>query len=215
MKNILLIIGLFLLAPQIHAMKFRTYSLAELVESADAIVIARINVRDGAIRANIHRSLKGHAGTDVVVDSFSVRTEDKASFNNGETAILFLQKEENGRRLLVGYGEQGKWPKTIDKWPYSAVHVVTIKKVEEAIEMLLKLNSKTLDEKVEKIKSLLSSKDMFDQSCALEYLDACQDQKLKDSVLSEVNALRGSSKNQYLHALCDSVNQTNRHSHFP
>jgi hypothetical protein len=216
MRTIFLFIALLALVPQAHAVKYRTYTLAELTKKADVIVVAKIAVSEGVIRANVLRSLKGNPGTDIIIESFAAREEEKAKFNNDETAILFLQKEENGRCLLLGYGDQGKWPKTVGKWPYSDVHVVPLQKVEKAVETLLDIDrTSNTDKKAGKVKSLLSSTDAFDQSCALEYLDAGCDQNVKDAVRSEVDASRGASKDKYLQAIGDSVNRTNTSKHIP
>lgn len=216
MKTIFLFLALLALVPQAYAVKYRTYTLAELTKKADAIVVAKMAVREGVVHANVLRSLKGSPGTDVVVESFAAREEDKVQFSNDETVILFLQEEENGRRLLLGYGDQGKWPKTVGKWPYSDVHVVPLQKVEKAVEALLDLDQTSdTDKKTGKVKLLLSSTNAFDQSVALEYLDAGCDQKVKDVVRTEVDAVRGASKDRYLKALGDSVSRTNTPKHAP
>ncbi|MCX6993660.1 MAG: hypothetical protein NT011_11035 [Kiritimatiellaeota bacterium] len=216
MRTILLFFVLFLLVSQARAVKYRTYTLAELARKADVVIVAKTVNRNGVIHANVLRSLKGIPRADIIVDSFAAREEEKAHFNNDETVILFLQKEENGRRLLLGYGDQGKWPKAVGKWPYSDVHVVPIQKVEKAVETLLDLDRMSNpDSKAEKIQSLLSSKDAFDQSCALEYLYASCDQKLKDAVKSEVDALHGASKDKHIQVFCDSVSRTNTSEHIP
>ena len=197
MRTIFLFVSLLALVPQAHAVKYRTYTLAELTRKADVIVVAKLAVSEGLVHASVLRSLKGSPGTNIIVESFAARDEDKTQFSNDEMAILFLQKEENGRHLLLGYGDQGKWPKTIGKWPYSDVHVVPLQKVEKAVDTLLDLDrTSDTDKKAGKVKSLLSSTDAFDQSCVLEYLDAGCDQKVKDAVRSKVDVLRGASKRQ-------------------
>jgi len=216
MKTVFLFLMFLALVPQAHAVKYRTYTLAELTKKADAIVVARVTIREGIVCANVLRSLKGSPETNIVVESFVTREEEKTSFSKGETVILFLQKEENGRRLLLGYGDQGKWPKTVGKWPYSDVHVVSIQKVEKAIKTLLNLDQiSDTGKKVSKIKLLLSSTDGFDQACALEYLDSGCDPKVKGAVRSEVKVLRDESKDKYLQAVGDSVSRTNAFKHTP
>ncbi len=216
MRTIFLFFALLALVPQAHAVKYRTYTLAELTKKADVIVVAKVAVSEGVVHANVLRSLKGSPGTNIIVESFAAREEEKAKFSNDETAIFFLQKEENGRCLLLGYGDQGKWPKTVGKWPYSDVHVVPLQKVEKAVETLLDIDqTSNTDKKAGKVKSLLSSTDAFDQSCALEYLDAGCDQNVKDAVRSEVDASRGASKDKYLQAIGDSINRTNTPKHIP
>lgn len=216
MRNLFLFFAFLALVPQVYAVKYRTYTLAELTKKADAIVVARVAIREGVVHATILRSLKGSPGTNVVVESFAAREEDKAQFSNDETVILFLQEEENGRRLLLGYGDQGKWPKTVAKWPYADVHVVPLQKVEKAAETLLDLDQTgDTDKKTGKVKLLLSSTNAFDQSVALEYLDAGCDQKVKDAVRIEVDVVRGVSKDRYLKAIGDSVSRTNTLKHAP
>ena len=216
MRIVFLFLVFLALAPQAHAVKYRTYTLAELTKKADAIVVARVAIREGVVRASVLRSLKGSPGTNIVVESFVAREEERASFSKDETVILFLQKEENGRRLLLGYGDQGKWPKTVGKWPYSDVHVVSIQKVEKVIKTLLDLDQiSDADKKASKIKLLLISTDGFDQACALEYLDAGCDPKVKNAVRSEVKVLRNESKDKYLQAVGDSVSRTNALNYTP
>lgn len=216
MRTILLFFALMALVPQAHAVKYRTYTLAELTKKADVIVVAKIAVSEGVVHAKVSHFLKGNTGTNIIVESFAAREEEKTQFSNDETSILFLQKEENGQCLLFGYGDQGKWPKTVGKWPYSDVHVVPLQKVEKTVETLLDLDktSKT-DDKVSKLKSLLSSTDAFDQSCALEYLDAGCEQQVKDAVRSDVDVVRRSSKDKYLQAIADSASRTNTSKHIP
>lgn len=216
MRIIVLLFALLALVPQVHAVKYRTYTLAELTKKADVIVVAKVTVSEGIAHAKLLRSLKGSPGTDIVVDSFAIRDEEKAQFINGETVILFLQKEENGRRMLLGYGNQGKWPKTTGKWPYSDVHVVPLQRVEKAVGTLLELDkTKNADDKTSKLRSLLSSTEGFDQSCAFEYLDAGCDQKVRNAIRSDVDAVRRTLKDKYLQAIGDSASRTNIPKHNP
>lgn len=210
MRIAVLFIMLFAFASHVHAVKFRTYSLAELTKTAEVIVVARIAVREGVVQAEVLRSLKGGPCTNIVVDSMAPRDKDRAQFSNGETVLLFLQKEENGRHLLLGYGDQGKWPKTVERWPYSSVHVVAVQRVEKAVATILDLDrTSDVDEKTNKLKSLLSSTDVFDEACALEYLDAGCEQKVRATLRADVDAVRRTSKCKYIQAIGNSTRQTN------
>ncbi len=95
------------------ARKVKVYSLPELVEKADAIVVVKMSVAGNVHRATVLRSLKGDASSEFTVRSAGLPGEDRVSFTDGETALLFTQKEENGSRKLLGYSDQGKWPKTV------------------------------------------------------------------------------------------------------
>lgn len=216
MRSIILCLALLSLVPQAYALKIRAYTLADLVKQADMIVVATVTVGDGITNATILRSLKGGPSTNIVVDSFAIREKDIAQFTNGETAILFLQKDDKGRRMLLGDGGQGKWPKTAGIWPYADVHVVSLQRVEKAVKALLDLDHmSSAGDQIAKLRSLLSSAEGIDQSCALEYLYACHDRRVRDAVRPNVDEVRRTSKDRYLKVFCDSVNRTNTTKRMP
>ena len=205
-KAILPLLAVAMLTQESYALKYRTYTLAELIKTSDAIVVAKMSVSNQVIRAVALQVFKGNPGNSFSVDSTADRDDNKAKFIDGETALLFLSKVTDGSRLLLGYGDQGKWPRKTDAWPYSTVHVVPLETVEKTVQALMNLDADSdQNAKAGKLKAMLASDQQFDQSSALEYLESSRDQTLLNAVRAEVEALRGSSTDWYIKAMGDSV----------
>lgn len=209
MRYIILCLALLSLVPQVYATQTAIWTLPGLTKIADVIVVAKITVCGGQTNAMVLRALKGSPGTNIVVDSFAVQLEDM-QFTNGETAILFLSRERHGSRMFFGFGRQGKWPKTDGSVSYDNVHVVSLQRVEKAVETFLELDqTNRADVQIAKLRAMLSTADGFDQSCALEYLNRCRDRKVRDAVRSNVNDVRRTSKNSHILEYCDLISETN------
>jgi hypothetical protein len=209
MRIVILLFAILMLVPQSYATRIAKWTLPGLTERADVIVVAKLTVNGGMTNAVVLRALKGSPGTNIVVDSFAVQREDM-QFTNGETAILFLRRENHGSRMFFSFGRQGKWPKTVGSVPYDDVHVVSLQRVEKAVETFLELDQTSNgDDQIAKLRALLSSTDGFDQSCALEYLNRCRDRRVRDAVRFNVDDVRRTSQDRYIQNYCDSVNKTN------
>ena len=209
MRSIILCLALLLLVPQAYASKTAIWTLPGLTAIADVIVVSKITVCGDLTNAMVLRALKGSPGTNIVVDSFAVQQEDM-QFTNGETAILFLRRENHGSRMFFSFGRQGKWPKTVGSVPYDDVHVVSLQRVEKAVETFLELDqTNNADDQIAKLRAMLLTADGFDQSCALEYLNRCRDRKVREAVRSNVDDVRRTSKNRLILEYCDSINKTN------
>jgi hypothetical protein len=202
----LLVAVLAMPATRAGALKFRTYTLPELVRAADAVVVARIEPRSDGVHAHVLRVLRGEPGTDVRVESTAIREQDRVRFTAGETAILFLRAERQGSRPLIGYGDQGKWPRTSAAWPFAKVHVVPLAKVERAVRTIQSLDAATGGGvRRRTLAALLGSKDDFDQAYGLEYLDATDDRELREALRPEIETVRRTAGDRYLRALGESV----------
>ena len=115
MKQITFIISItvLLFVANASALKVKVFAMKELIDEADAIVIAHMTVEeDGTPVAKIQKVIKGDPGKMVVVRTFSLRDTDVVQFGDKEKVLLFLGSvDPDGGRKLIGYGDQGKWPK--------------------------------------------------------------------------------------------------------
>jgi hypothetical protein len=175
--------------------KVYVYSLAELVEKADAVVVAKMSVEGGAARATVLRALKGDPSHTFNVRSFHLKESDRATFADGETVILFTGKEEGGSRKLLGYGDQGKWPKADGRWPYTDQHVAPLAKVEATVKQLLELQALGGAVRgIGRLSEMLSAEDGFSQIVALEYVQRAHDRQVFQVLRPKISALSKSDK---------------------
>lgn len=194
-SSFILAVMLFGSSREASATKIKVYTLPELVEKADAIVVAKMAVEGDIPRARVLRTLKGSVSSAFTVITSGVPERDKVSFSDGEVALLFTQRGTDGARRLLGYGAQGKWPKTDGRWPYSELHVAPLGKVEAAVKELLALQS--LGSRVNgigRLSEMLSANDDFTQLIALEYVQNADDAQVFQVLRPKIIALSKSDK---------------------
>jgi hypothetical protein len=206
MRFIPILMAAAMLASIDAAAKIRTYTFAELVTEADAIVVARMSGGDGSWRATVVRTLKGQATGTFAVESWADLERERARFTDGETAVLFLEGEADGRRRLFGYGDQGKWPRTTGAWPFAAAHVAPLQKVEAGVVALRSIHQLTApDQQASRVRRLLRSRDRFEQAYALEYVEDAAPKAVKQALKADVVALRRATQDRYLRVMAESA----------
>jgi len=178
--NLIVPIVIFLIVANTLALKVKVFTMKELIDEADVIVIACIATEeDGTSSAKVQKAIKGDPEKFIRLHTFSLRDTDVVQFEDNEKTLLFLGSvEPDGGRKLIGYGDQGKWPKRDVKWPYTAAHVSSVEQVESLVAELVQ-KQRQREEIEARLAELLKSDDPFNQVVALEYLESSDYKELR------------------------------------
>lgn len=156
--------------PDSYAFKAKRYSLFRLISECDAIVKVSIEDSNDKFSAKVTKTYKGKVDNEFDFVPYSLRNSDRNSFNDGSPKILFLKKNMNKIELL-GYGEQGIWPKIAARWPFSVSHVSSLELVEKIIEEYLLLDLTKQFDVEAFIRKQLTSNNPFFQMVGVECLE--------------------------------------------
>lgn len=182
---------MLLLAPA-FALKVKAFTLKELIETADTIVVAQIVVDNEELLAKIQRIIKGNCESIVKIETTSFRPSDAVTLVAGSEVILFFEPVvTTGQRKLLGYSDQGIWPKQEEKWPYTSAYISSLEQAEGLITSFIRLKEENMERDV-LIRELLLSENVFYESVALEYLESPEYDHLHQQLQLEIERLTNS-----------------------
>lgn len=184
---------LLLAAANTSALKVKVFTMKELIDEADVIVVASIALENGEPFAKVDKAIKGNPEKTIRLHTFALRDTDTVRFSDREKVLLFLGRvEPDGGRKLIGYGDQAKWPKQAPKWPYTAAHTSLLEQVEVLVAELVEKQGYR-EQMESRLLELLRSDSPFNQVIALEYLESPDYQDLRRSLRSDIEKMSKSA----------------------
>ena len=188
MKTRLLFFSIAVSAAMPALAKVKYFTLKELADTADAIVVATMASEDGESLAEIQRTIKGTVGEESVKVWMDFEWMHNAvEFTDGERVVLFLNPADpDGRRKLRGSDDQGKWPKTQANWRYTVAYTSSLERVEAVVAELVRVRDRKAEAEAF-VKDLLNSKLAFDQVIALECLVEPEFVELREELAAAID----------------------------
>ena len=172
--------------------KIRYFTIGELIDNANVIVVAEIKIVDGQPVANVIKKIKGDPEEQIKLRNLSAQNMDNVEYKDAEKTLLFLDiLQTDGYRCLIGHGDQAKWPKYVENYGFKKSFFSTINKVTEAVEILVKTQGNT-DLQTSALHKMLTSNDVFYEAVALQYMIPDSSSNLRNTLREDIEKLQQS-----------------------
>ena len=196
---------LFLITAQpVCGMKYQTFTLHKLVETAEIVVDCTVIQTEPRIRVSVISALKGNVPEEIEVTDQNIWLHDRPALAPKQRAILFLKRKGEGFQYAA-LGTQVLWPKQVAQWPFSDSAIATHEATLAVIKTVAKFLGATSEkDKLEQVDTLLKSVESLAQ---LQGVDAWRDLNIegKASLIGAVQNLNQPGKHKDVQKLAASI----------